>query len=62
MKYSEIEKKLKQAGCLLMRSDGNHPVWYSPFTERRFTKSHHKSQEAKMSTVKSISKQSGVKL
>lgn len=62
MKYSEIEKKLKKAGCYLMRGDGNHPVWFSPITGRGFTTSHHKSQEAKKGTVKSISKQSGVKL
>jgi mRNA interferase HicA len=61
VKYSEIEKKLKKAGCYLMQRGGKHPVWYSPITGRAFTTSHHKSEEAKLGTLKSISKQSGVK-
>lgn len=62
MKYSELEKKLKKAGCYLLRDGGNHPIWYSPITGRTFSTSHHKSEDAKQKTVKSISQQSGVKL
>lgn len=62
MKYSEIEKKLRKAGCYLVANSGRHPVWHSPITDRTFTTSHHKSHEAKTGTVKAISKQSGVEL
>ncbi len=62
MKYSEIEKKLKRAGCYLVSTSGHHPVWHSPITGRSFTTSHHKSQEAKKGTVNAIRKQSGVNL
>lgn len=62
MKYSEVEKKLKKAGCYIVRHGGNHPIWFSPLTGRSFPVSHHKSEEAKTGTLKSISKQSGVKL
>lgn len=60
MKYSEIERKLKKAGCYEKRNGGNHPIWYSPITGRTFSTSHHKSADAKPKTVESISKQSGV--
>jgi len=62
VKYSEIEKKLKKAGCYLVGSGGKHPLWHSPITNKEFTTSHHKSKEAKQGTVKSISKLSGVNL
>ena len=60
MKYSEIERKLKKAGCYFVY-DGDHPYWYSPLTGNIFPLSHHKSQEAKWGTMKAISKVSGVK-
>lgn len=62
MKYSEIEKKLKKAGCYWSRDSKKHPWWYSPITGLEFQLSHHKSQEAKKGTMKSISKDSGVNL
>lgn len=62
MKYSEIEKRLSKAGCYVVRTKGKHPLWYSPITGRYFSTSHHKSEEAKYGTMKSISKESGVKL
>ena len=62
MKYSEIEKKLKKAGCYWVRDGKKHPWWYSPITDREFQLSQHKSQEAKFGTMKSISNDSGVNL
>ena len=62
MKYSEIERKLKNAGCYCIDESGRHPEWFSKITEKGFYLSHHKSEEAKIGTVKSISKDSGVKL
>ncbi|MCL2245782.1 MAG: type II toxin-antitoxin system HicA family toxin [Lentimicrobiaceae bacterium] len=62
MRYSEIERKLKVAGCYCVSESGRHPLWYSPITKLKFSLSHHKSEEAKSGTVKSISKDSGVRL
>lgn len=61
MKYSEVEKKLKKAGCYFI-SSGDHPWWFSPITGNKFKLSNHKSEEAKVGTLKEISKISGVKL
>ena len=61
MKYSEVERKLKSAGCYLYRSGGNHEIWYSPITANRFLLSRHKSEEAKDGTLNQISKASGIK-
>lgn len=62
MKYSEIEKKLKAAGCYYVGDGKKHPKWFSPITGKTFDLSHHRSQEAKGGTLKSISKDAGVKL
>lgn len=62
MKYSEIHRKLREAGCYIYRNGANHPVWKSPITGKTFPTSYHDSQEAKKKTVNCISKLSGVKL
>ena len=62
MKYSEIERKLSQAGCYWVRDGRKHPQWYSPITGNYFDTSHHKSEEAKHGTMKSNRKKSSVKL
>lgn len=61
MKYSELHKKLKKAGCYLIREGGNHPIWYSPITKTQFPTGRHESQEVKTGTIKKIEKASGVK-
>ena len=62
MKYSEIHKKLKKAGCRLDHNGKRHPIWYSPITGKYFETSHHGSEEAKKGTLKDIERRSGVKL
>jgi len=62
MKYSEIERKLKDAGCYCIYEKGKHPKWFSPITEKEFCLSHHKSEEAKIGTIHSIRNKSGIKL
>jgi len=62
MKYSEIERKLKKAGCKFEESGSRHDKWSSPITGRYFYMPRHKSKEAMPGTVKSLSEQSGVKL
>ncbi len=61
MKYSEIERKLSKDGCYKDGKIGGHPLWFSPITGKYLKMSHHQSQEVATGTLKSISKDSGVK-
>ena len=38
MKYSELHKKLREAGCYIVRQGSNHPIWFSPLTQLVDTK------------------------
>jgi len=60
MKYSEVERKLRRAGCYFVLHGANHDWWFSSITNRRFQLPRHKNEEAKGKTLKSISEQSGV--
>ncbi|MDE6235337.1 MAG: type II toxin-antitoxin system HicA family toxin [Muribaculaceae bacterium] len=63
MKYSELHKKLRKAGCYMTGGEiCGHPEWYSPITGKRFGTSHHNSQEVKRGTLKNIVNASGVKI
>jgi len=63
MKYSELEKVIKQTtNCKFFRNGSNHPLWINQDTGDIFAMSHHGSQEVKKGTLKSIVKASGVKL
>ncbi len=62
MKYSELEKKLKKAGCSFLRMGKRHPIWFSPLTGKQFELSKHGNHEVATGTLKSISKDSGVRL
>lgn len=62
MKYSEIHKKLREAGCYVIRNGTRHPIWESPKTGKSFPTSYHEAQEAKKGTVNAIRKLSGVNL
>ena len=61
MKYSELERKLKEAGCVLV-GNKDHPIWYSPITKNTFKTGHHKSQEVKKGTLNAIIKVAGIKI
>lgn len=62
MKYSEVERKLTKAGCYYLKDGKKHPIWFSPITDKAFQLSKHRSEEVKFGTLKSISRDSGVKL
>lgn len=62
MKYNELEKRLKKAGCYQEGNMGGHPLWYSPITKKYFKMSHHSAKEVAPGTLKSIIRDSGVKL
>jgi predicted RNA binding protein YcfA (HicA-like mRNA interferase family) len=60
LKYTELERKLKKAGCKLVKENGKHPTWYSPITGKTFQTSHHKSEEVKPGTLDSIKRDAGI--
>lgn len=63
MKYSELHRKLKKAGCYYTGQElAGHPQWFSPITGKYFPTSHHDSREVTKSTLKNIIRDSGVKL
>ncbi|MBO5596903.1 MAG: type II toxin-antitoxin system HicA family toxin [Bacteroidales bacterium] len=62
MKYSEIHRKLRDAGCYVTRNGSRHPIWVSPITGKTFSTSYHEAEEAKSGTIRCIRKLSGVNL
>lgn len=62
MKKNELTRKLAASGCYICRNGANHEWWYSPLTDSRFPISRHGVNEIPNGTLKSIEKQSGVKL
>lgn len=60
VKYNELERQLKKAGCKLVDDGGRHPTWFSPKTGKYFQTSHHKSEEVKLGTLKSIKRDAGI--
>lgn len=61
MKYSELHKRLREAGCYIIREGSNHPIWYSPITDKQFPTSRHESEEVKPGTLNNILKRAGLK-
>lgn len=62
MKYSELHRKLKKAGCHIKRQGKRHPIWFSPITGQEFPTGRHESQEVSIGVLNSIRELSGVKL
>lgn len=60
MKYSELEKILRRAGCRIEREGRNHTIWYSPITGKTFPVSRHQNQDVKKGTLKSIKDAAGL--
>lgn len=60
MKYSELEKEIKQIGCYILKEGANHTIWFSPITGKKFPVSRHKTQEVPTGTLKSIRKAAGI--
>lgn len=61
MKYSELEKILRNAGCWIKEEGKRHTLWYSPITGNTFPVPRHRTQDAKTGTVNSILKAAGLK-
>ncbi len=63
MKYNELHRKLRLAGCYPTGKTRNgHPEWFSPITNQCFTTGYHGKEEVAKGTFFSIKKSSGVKL
>lgn len=60
MKYSELEKLLKKAGCTIHREGSNHTIWYSPITGKTFPVGRHRSEDVRPGTLKSIKRDAGL--
>lgn len=60
MRYSELEKLLKKAGCTVFRKGSNHMIWYSPITGKKFPVGRHKKEEIPIGTLESIKKAAGL--
>lgn len=61
MKYSELEKMLRNAGCRVEREGRNHTIWFSPITGEKFPVGRHKTEDVKPGTLKSILTAAGLK-
>ncbi len=61
MKYSELEKILKKAGCTVYREGSNHTMWYSPITGQTFPVGRHRTEDVPKGTLKSIMTAAGLK-
>ena len=60
MKYTELEKMLRKAGCYQVGSN-KHPLWYSPITKQKFATGHHDTHEVNPATLHKILKAAGLK-
>lgn len=60
MRYSELEKLLKKAGCTVFRQGSNHTIWYSPITGEKFPVGRHSGEEIPIGTLKSIKRAAGL--
>ena len=61
MKYSELERLVKKAGCYdTGRQQAGHPLCYSPKTGKMFQMSNHGSQEVASGTLKKIKQAAGI--
>lgn len=62
MKYYELERLVKKAGCYDTKEQrAGHPLWINPKTGVKFTMSNHGSQEVAKGTLNSILKAAGLK-
>lgn len=61
VKYSELIKKLKKAGCTLMKHGTNHDEWYSPITGKKIRVPRHQGKDAKKGIAEAIMRDAGIR-
>lgn len=57
MRYHELIKRLRRAGCSIDRHGTRHDIWYSPITGNKVPVPRHGSKEIPLGTLKSIEKE-----
>ena len=57
MKVSELKRKLKKAGCFLLREGTRHEIWINPKTGVTTEVPRHNAREVKTATARSILKE-----
>ena len=61
MRYNELERVLRKAGCWIDHEGKKHTMWYSPITEEYFPVPRHQGQEVRAGTLNNILKAAGLK-
>ena len=62
IKYSELERMIKEAGCEIVREGKSHTLWRNPSTGKTFTVPTRKTQDVPPGTFRSIAKSAGLRL
>lgn len=57
MRYHELIRRLRRAGCTIDRHGTRHDIWYSPITGNKAPVPRHGSKEIPPGTLKSIEKE-----
>jgi len=60
MKYNELCKKLRKAGCFPLRHGGRHDIWQNPTNGACAAIPRHGAEEVKIYTLKAIYRQLGL--
>ena len=61
MKYNELIRLLKDAGCRLDSPGAAHDRWYSPISDSFFYVPRHQSKEVPVGTLYRLKKEAGIK-
>lgn len=56
MRFNELIRRLKKAGCLEVRHGARHDIWYSPITGNSEPVPRHGTKEVPPGLLKSIEK------
>jgi len=57
MKYSELKRRLKKAGCFLLREGARHEIWINPANGKHTQIGRHDAEEVKQKTLRTIYKE-----
>lgn len=57
MKYSELKRRLRKAGCFLLQQGGRHEVWCNQANGHTTLIGRHDTEEVKTKTLQTIMKE-----
>ena len=60
MKYNELYRKLRKAGCFLLRHGASHDLWQNPQNGKQTRVGRHGTEEVPLGTLKSIYQELGL--